>query len=130
MAPQQHVHVHGACLCPCCMPMSRLHANDYASCPCPCGMPMPILHAHVHVACSCPCSCCSPCPCCMSTDCSPLDYFLLADFCKVDINRAPHNTRLADGQDHRGDGQPPKGHHGQGLQAILVPNRGHGGCWW
>jgi hypothetical protein len=34
------------------------------------------------------------------------------------MNLAHRNTRLADGQDHGGDGHPPEGHRGQGLQAI------------
>ncbi len=59
-----HVQIHGACLSPCCMSMSVLHAHVYvhAACPCLCKfcMSMPLLHDHVCVkaAYQCPCSCC------------------------------------------------------------------------
>jgi hypothetical protein len=146
-APQQHVH--GACLCPCCMPMSILHADVNAECPCPCYMPMFMLHAYVsaafpctccmsmsityvHAHAACPCSCCMPvlmlhayahasCQCYLSIDCTvALLTAKTPAFCKEDINSATHNNCLADGQDHGDDGHPPKGHCGQGLQAIQV----------
>ncbi len=52
-----HVHVHGACLCPCCTFMSMLHVHVHAACVCPCCMPTSKLHVHVHAASPCPCQC-------------------------------------------------------------------------
>jgi hypothetical protein len=34
-----HLHVHGACLCPWCMSMSKVHVHVYGTCPCPCQCP-------------------------------------------------------------------------------------------
>ncbi len=51
-------------------------------------------------------------------------------FCKGDMNRAPHNTCLADGQDHGSDGHPPEGLRGQGLQASLAVLEAGGDFSW
>ncbi len=53
MVLQQHDHVHGACSCPCCMPMPTLHAHVHAACPYPGCISMSMLYVHVHVRFSC-----------------------------------------------------------------------------
>ncbi len=132
-----HVHAHAACSCPCCMPMScmpmsMLYFHVDAACPCPCYMFMPTLHALARVAC--PCSRCMPLPMLHFNAACPQTVAFwttkLAAFCKGEINRALHNTCLADDQDHRGGGHPPKGHRGQGLQEIQVLDWGCDGGWW
>ncbi len=52
------IHVHAACTCPSCFPMSTLHFYAHAACPCSCCMLTLMLHAmltlHVHAHAACP----------------------------------------------------------------------------